>query len=213
MRLKDRRNWAVAVAGAVLVLLLCILSGCGTIQSTSQTGEQPPGQGQEAQTEPGQKQEQPETPQNGEPKAVKPERTLPILQNANFEMGHYGWSPQDGTIITEEDGNKCMSVGYTWGLFQFMQVTPGKTYQIYCKVRQGNEPISPARICIIFYDTDHKIMPESLDIINNTDTEWRGISKKVFTVPEEALFTKMFLLSNGKGTVCFDNISVSLAPQ
>ena len=223
---KGRWVWATAVISALLVLMLCVLSGCGSTQSTGPTGTQPPAQGepaqtgptvtqppaqeQPAQTSPAQQQTLPGAAQNAEPEKEKSETASPILQNADFEMGHYAWSPQEGTIVKEENGNKCMRASYTWGLYQFMQVEPGKTYQIYCKARQGTEPASPARMSIIFYDSNHKIMKESLDIICSPGTQWDYFPKKSFTVPQNAVFTKLFLLSNGNGSVCFDNISVSL---
>lgn len=228
MRGRRGKIWIAALAGVLLMVMVYTLTGCVATQTTGNTGEQPPGQTQTtgnageqppSQTQTGQtgpEQLQPLSPQATQstvPDKTKMEKLPPILENATFEMGHYGWSPQDGTIVTEENGNKCIKVGYTWGLYQFLQVKPGETYQIYCKVRQGSEPASPARLNVIFYDSDHKIMTESVEYLHNPGTEWSSFPKKVFTVPEGALFTKLFLLSHGKGTVCFDNISVSLVQQ
>lgn len=237
MRVKGRRIWALAIAGAILIMLLCLLSGCGTTQSTSSTGGQPaqtapggtqapvrgvedqtspdniqpPAQEKEEQTAPAQDQAQPGITPNGEPEPEKPGKNLQFLQNGSFEMGHYGWSQQEGTIVTEENGNKCMSAEYTWGLYQFLQVLPGENYEITCQAKQEQAPLSPARMCIIFYDTDHKIMKQSTDIIYVPGTQWEDFPPTSFSVPEDAIFTKLFLLSNGEGSVCFDNISVSPA--
>ena len=207
MRGKRRKFLTTAVIGALILVMLYALTGCGRTQTSDTAAPQPAPAVQE----------QPATQEQPAPTSVpqepKPEKATPILENATFEMGHYGWSPQDGAIVTEDSGNKCIKVGYTWGLYQFMQVQPGETYQIYCKVRQGTEPASPARISIIFYDSDHKIMTESQSYIHMPGAEWSSFPKNVFTVPENALFTKLFLLSHGKGTVCFDNISVSLVTK
>lgn len=211
MRGKRKKTLALAVVSALLMIMLYALTGCGTTQ-TGNTGAQqpaPPAQQQTGPTSTPQEQPASQAAQNTATEKTKPEKVPPILENATFEMGHYGWSPQEGKIVTEDNGNKYIEAGYTWGLFQFLQVKPGETYQIYCKVKQGTEPASPARMSIIFYDKDHKIMPESQSYIYMPGTEWGSFPKKVFTVPENALFTKLFLLSHGKGTVCFDNISVS----
>lgn len=236
MRLKGRRIWALAIAGALLVMLLCLLAGCGTSQSTRTTGDQPvqtapgstqapvqeaeeqaspdsiqtPAQQQEEQTAPGQDQDQPGITSNGEPEPEKPGKKLDIFKNGSFEMGHYGWSQQAGKIVTEENGNKCMSAKYSWGLYQFLQVLQGETYEITCRARQDQEPSSPARMCIIFYSKDHKIMKErTIDIIHIPGTQWENFPPTSFTVPVGAAFTKLFLLSNGQGSVCFDDIRVS----
>ncbi len=222
MQVKGRRIWALAIAGALLIMLLCLLAGCGTTQSTQTTpgstqapdqeavdqaspdSTQAPGQEQKEQTTPGQDGITP----NGEQKADTGKK-VEILKNGSFEMGHYGWSPQEGTIVTEDDGNKCMSVKYSWGLYQFLQVHQGQTYEITCQVRQDQEPISTARMCIIFYSKDHKILNErTVDILHIPGTQWEDIPHTTFTVPRGAAFTKLFLLSNGHGSVCFDNISI-----
>ncbi len=214
MRGSRKKIWIAALVGALLIVMVYTLTGCVATQTTENSGTQPPSQTQTGQTGAEQLQPPPpETTQNTVPDKTKVEKLPPILQNATFEMGHYGWSPQEGTIVTEENGNKCIKVGYTWGLYQFLQVQPGETYQIYCKVKLGSEPASPARMSVMFYDSDHKIMPESMSYLHNPGTEWSSFAKKVFTVPETALFTKLFLLSHGKGTVCFDNISVSLVQK
>ncbi len=231
MRCRRGIIWIAALAGALLILMVCALTGCVATKTTGNTGVQPPsqtqttgntGEQQAGQTQNGQtgqtggEQLQPLPPpntQNTIQDKTKAEKLPPILENATFEMGHYGWSPQEGTIVTEDNGNKCIKVGYTWGLYQFLQVKPGETYQIYCKAKLGTEPASPARMSIIFYDSDHKIMPESETYLHSPGYEWSSFPKKVFTVPEKALFTKLFLLSHGKGTVCFDNISVSLVQK
>lgn len=215
----QRKIWILFVFIALMIAALCVFTGCATNQPASNSNQQPPVQQQEQNSQAQQQQQAapqstPATvpvtvPTNEEPA----EKALPILENANFEMGHYGWSPQDGTIETEYNGNKYMTAGYTWGLYQFLQVKPGESYQIYGKVKQGMEPASPARLSIIFYDRDHKIMTESQNYVYNPGYEWSSFPKKVFKVPENALFTKLFLLSNGKGTVCFDNISISLTPR
>jgi hypothetical protein len=128
MRLKGRRIWALAIAGALLVMLLCLLAGCGTSQSTRTTGDQPvqtapgstqapvqeaeeqaspdsiqtPAQQQEEQTAPGQDQDQPGITSNGEPEPEKPGKKLEIFKNGSFEMGHYGWSQQAGKKYLEK---------------------------------------------------------------------------------------------------------------
>ncbi|NLW37781.1 MAG: hypothetical protein GXY90_04310 [Peptococcaceae bacterium] len=218
MRIKGRRIWALAIAGALLVFLLCLLAGCGKTQSTETTPGSTQAPGQEAVDQaspdstqaPGQEQAQPGMSSNGEQKADKPGKKVEILKNGSFEMGHYGWSPQEGTIITEDDGNKCVSVKYSWGLYQFLEVHQGQTYEITCQVRQDQEPISTARMCIIFYSKDHKILNErTVDIIHIPGNEWEDIPPATFTVPKGAAFTKLFLLSNGHGSVCFDNISIT----
>jgi hypothetical protein len=72
---------------------------------------------------------------------------------------------------------------------------------------------SPARLSLIFYDSNHNIMPESNSFYYTPGTEWSSFPKNAFKVPENALFTKLFLLSHGKGTVCFDDIEVTPAPS
>ena len=136
---------------------------------------QTPAQQQEEQTAPGQDQDQPGITSNGEPEPEKPGKKLEIFKNGSFEMGHYGWSQQAGKIVTEENGNKCMSAKYSWGLYQFLQVLQGETYEITCRARQDQEPSSPARMCIIFYSKDHKIMKErTIDIIHIPGTQWEN---------------------------------------
>ncbi|MFA4885225.1 MAG: carbohydrate binding domain-containing protein [Desulfotomaculaceae bacterium] len=214
MRGRRGKIWIAALVGALLIVMVYALTGCVATQTTGNSGAQPPSQTQTGQTGPEQLQQlPPQTTPSTVPDKTKTEKLPPILENATFEMGHFGWSPQDGTIVTEDNGNKCIKVGYTWGLYQFLQVQPGETYQIYCKVKQGSEPASPARMSVMFYDSDHKIMPESMSYLHSPGTEWSSFPKKVFTVPENALFTKLFILSHGKGTVCFDNVSVSLVQK
>lgn len=202
----------LAMVSALLLIILYALTGCGS-KPAEKTGTQPLAQQQAATAEPTKEQPAEQVTPDTVPINEKQEKDPPILINSTFEMGHYGWSTQAGTIVTETNGNKYMRVGYTWGLFQFMQVKPGETYQIFCRTKQGTEPASPARLCIIFYDKDHNIMPESVSFYHYPGAEWSSFPKRAFTVPENALFTKLFILSNGKGTVCFDNISVSLASK
>lgn len=209
MRVKRKNIMLLAMVSALLLIVLYALTGCGS-KPVENTGAQPPAQQQAATTETTKEQTAAQVTPETVPVNEKQEKAPPILINSTFEMGHYGWSTQAGTIMTETNGNKYMRVGYTWGLFQFMQVTPGQTYQIYCKAKQGTEPASPARLSIMFYDKDHKIMKESVSFYHYPGAEWSSFPKKAFTVPENALFTKLFILSNGKGTVSFDNISVSL---
>lgn len=216
--MRVKRKWTMVLLGALLLVVLCVFAGCTQSRPAGDTNPQQSAQQQE-QTQPqvqdtqAQQQAEPQNTPKTDTSNAPPEKKLPILQNATFEMGHYAWSPQAGTVETEDNGNKYMVAGYTWGLYQFLQVKPGESYQIYCKVKQGAEPASPARLSIIFYDSDHNIMEESKDFIYAPGTEWSSFPKKVFKVPENAVFTKLFLLSNGKGTVCFDNISVSLIPR
>lgn len=209
MRGINVKIWVSILVGALLLVMIGALAGCVATQTTRKTDQQPPAQTQTGPTEPG----LPEATESTEPAETEAEKALPILQNATFEMDHYAWSAQGGKIVTEQNGNKCMEVGYTWGLYQFLQVKPGESYQIYGRVRQGSAPATPARMNIIFYDSEHKIMAESVEYLHNPGPEWGSLPKKVFTVPKEALFTKLFLLSNGKGTVCYDNISVSLVQK
>jgi len=212
MRVQRKKVWSLVLITALLLVALLVFAGCGTNQTIGGTNSQTPTQ-QPAQSSPAQQQSATQVTPGTAPEKLQAEKPAPIMENATFEMGHMGWSPQEGTIETEENGNKYIEVRYTWGLYQFLQVKPGESYQTYCKVKQGTEPASPARISVIFYDKDHKIMPESQTYFYNPGTEWCSFPKNVFKVPENALFTKLFLLSDGKGTVCFDNVSVSLSPR
>ncbi|OPZ70456.1 MAG: hypothetical protein BWY80_01501 [Firmicutes bacterium ADurb.Bin456] len=224
MRVKGRKIWALALAGALLIMFLCFLSGCGSSKSTNlANGQKEPAvpgnprqiQGEGAQSAPdgagmpGQGKDGLAGPAQGQVQPGVSGKNLQILQNGTFEMGHYGWSPQEGKVLTEENGNRCMRAKYTWGLFQFLQVAPGETYEITCRAKQDQAPMSPARMCIIHYDSDHKIMTKRADIVHIPGTQWEDFPLTSFTVPEDAVFTKLFLLSNGEGSVCFDNVSIS----
>jgi len=133
-----------------------------------------------------------------------------LIINGDFEMGLYGWIGM-ADQVKNENGNRFLSNGYNWEVFQIIDVNPGQKYLITAKARKGTSN-KPARIKVIFLNQDEKRVPEFFNILHSFDTTgWETVTE-VIQAPSSVNQLRIYLLlddQKGSGTYCdFDNISL-----
>lgn len=142
---------------------------------------------------------------NGSPKPV----TGDLIKNGDFKSGHKDWNGSK-IIGIDANGNKYISNGYNWGVYQDLFLNPGKHYQINAQTRKGSA-VTPARLVVLYIDDSGKYIRKNLVDIRHkhNGAGWESMPATEFTVPGGAVKTRVFLLINGgKGNHHFDNISI-----
>lgn len=147
----------------------------------------------------------PETAENNSPSS-NDRLSDSVILNGDFEQGGLGWN-NPYAIQKEENGNHYVINNYNWLIKQDMNLTPGKTYEISADTKKGTAT-GPARVVITFLDVNGNRLKKYYDILyTHTGTGWEEITHQLITVPENAVKTRVYLLSKDeKGYHCFDNI-------
>lgn len=133
-----------------------------------------------------------------------------LIINGDFEMGLYGWIGV-ADRIKYENGNRFLSNGYNWDVFQIISVVPGQKYLVTAKTKMGAAN-KPARIKVVFLNQDDKRVPEFFNILHSFNTTgWENVTE-VIQAPSSINQLRVYLLADDpkeSETYCdFDNISL-----
>lgn len=132
-----------------------------------------------------------------------------LLVNGDFSAGRTGWSGTSGTV-QQENGNNYISVGYTWGLYQDVPLTPGVTYLLTGQSRLGSASTG-ARVVTMFIDSQGNRTADRDVKYNHQGGGWEQLPAVTGTVPASAQKIRVYLLINGgSGTHEFDNLSLTV---
>lgn len=156
--------------------------------------------------------EPPEEPVNGgtTPPAEEPPAVPEQVQNGDFSNDRTGWQGKYGEPGVEANGNKYISNGANWGLYQDIALEAGKEYVINADTRKGSAGTA-ARIVVLGIDAGGRLITtDPVDIrYTHRGAGWESVGATEFTVPPGAVKTRIYLLvESGAGTHDFDNISV-----
>lgn len=130
-----------------------------------------------------------------------------LIVNGDF-TGSSDWSGLATKLKTDTAGNKYVSNGYSFDLFQDVTAKPNTSYTLTGKVLKGTST-TPARICVIYYDNQNKKLASKDILYTPVDSSWGAVANNTFTTPANTSLIRVFLLTNGgTGSHSFDNISL-----
>lgn len=177
---------------ALLVLGLVLWAGCGKEDpSTSQPG-------------------QTASEKSPDPAAAAKNESVQtdLVINGNLEKGIDGWVVGSGWIKTDTDGNKYLSNGHEWQVFQIIPLEENATYTFNASTRKDAGE-REARLKIIFFDKHAQRLGYYNILYSHEGTGWENIPAETIKVPKGTKEAIIYLLANGEKEVhSFDNISL-----
>lgn len=127
------------------------------------------------------------------------------ILNGDFTSGKTSWIGSGVLVKTESNGNAYGAAAYGWNFYQEIKLAPGQ-YRLSALAKKGTAA-SEARIVVMFIDSAGNRTVNSDILYKPVGTGWETIPAKTITVPQNAVTTRVYLLTNGgSGYQCFDKV-------